>query len=103
MTGRPIIVLIKVHARKGKGEVARRAFEKLIATVKLEEKDCLAIRLHQSLDDPELLMLHEQWTSRSAYEGLHMKTRHMQAFVETAMQFLVGPPEISFWDEVDLG
>jgi quinol monooxygenase YgiN len=38
----------------------------------------------------------EKWTSRGAYEGPHMQTPHMQAFIEKSAGLFAGPPVISF-------
>lgn len=95
-----VIVLIAYLAQPGKAEAARDALRKLIKTVIASEKDCLGIQLLQSADAPERFSLVERWTSRQAYEGPHMTTAHLQAFIATAPGFLAGPPDISFWNEI---
>ena len=97
MTDDAVTVLIQFQARPGMGEIARRALADLVSTVLDEESDCLSIELHQGLDDPDRLFNIERWTSREAYEGPHMQTPHLQSFIEASGEFLVGPPEITFW------
>ena len=103
MSDSTVTVLIRFEAQTGKGEMARRALGDLISTVLEKESDCLSIRLHQGLDDPDRLFNIERWTSREAYEGPHMQTPHLQAFIEDSREFLTGPPEITFWREADSG
>lgn len=100
MSDAPVTVLIRFQARPGKGDVARRALSELVSTVLEKESDCLGIRLHQELDDEDRLFNIERWTSRDAYTGPHMQTPYLQAFMKASEEFLVGPPEITFWREV---
>lgn len=95
-----VMVLITYRSQPGKAEVTRDELQKLINTVVATEKDCLGIQLLQSADTPEQFLLVERWTSRRAYEGPHMTTAHLQAFIAGSREFLAGPPDISFWSEI---
>ena len=97
----PCVVAIKCQAKEGMGQTALEAFKQLIATVKQLESDCLNITLHSNDDDPDQLMLYEIWSSREAYQGPHMQTPHLQAFIADSMAFLTGPPDISYWKQID--
>lgn len=103
MSDDTVTVLIQFEARPGMGDTARRALADLVSTVLERESDCHSIEIHQGLDDPDQLFNIERWTSREAYEGPHMQTPHLQAFIEASDEFLVGPPEITFWRHVGAG
>ena len=96
-----VIVLVKYSAQPGKAETARRELSKLIETVQANEVGCLGISLHQNRDEPEGLLLLERWKDRGTFEGPHMQTPYLQAFIGSARNFLAGPPEMSFWEPID--
>jgi len=97
----PVIVHIAYRAQPGKAEFASVELAKLIAVVQSKESGCLGITLHQNRDEPERFLLVERWKDRATFEGPHMQTTHLQAFIASAMGFLAGPPEMSFWEAVD--
>lgn len=101
MAARESVVLIHYRAQPDKVDVARASLMQLVATVTATEKDCLGIEVHESADDAGRFMLFERWTSREAYQGPHMVTPHLKAFIAGAGEFLAGPPEISYWEKVD--
>lgn len=103
MSDVPVTVLIQFQAQKGMGDTAKEALAELVSTVLERESDCHAIELHQGMDDPDRLFNIERWTSREAYEGPHMQTAHLQAFMEASKEFLVGPPQITFWHSASAG
>lgn len=101
MSDVPVTVLIQFQAREGMGDTAKEALVELVSTVLERESDCHSIELHQEMDDPDRLFNIERWTSREAYEGPHMQTAHLQAFIEASKEFLVGPPQITYWHRPD--
>jgi quinol monooxygenase YgiN len=101
MLTRPVFVVIHYQAQPGQGAAAHRELAALIATVVREEPDCLGIQLHQDVEDDTRFLLYERWTSREAYSGPHMKTPHIQAFIQKAPAWFAGPPAISFWQLTD--
>ncbi|HLS48265.1 MAG TPA: putative quinol monooxygenase [Gemmatimonadales bacterium] len=92
-----VTVLIRYQAQPGKADQARQELDALIRTVVAEEPDCRRIWLHQNTSGPEQLLLVEHWTSEAAFNGPHMHTPHLTAFIARAPNFLMGPPETSFW------
>jgi quinol monooxygenase YgiN len=71
-----------------------------VASVVAQESACLGIALCQDPADPTRFLLYERWADRAVYLGPHMQTPHLQQFIRRAQEFLVGPPEITFWHEV---
>lgn len=97
MTDQAVTILVTYRAQSGAADVAVRELTELIATVVATEPDCRGIRLYQDPTDPTRILLSELWTSRAAYLGPHMQTKHLTRFIERAPAFLAGPPEIGFW------
>ncbi|MEZ4377752.1 MAG: putative quinol monooxygenase [Gemmatimonadales bacterium] len=91
------IVVIRYTALPDRIEEATAALAELIAIVVREEEDCIGITMHAALDDPAQILLWEEWTSREAYQGPHMQTPHLRAFIDRAAERFAGPPEITFW------
>lgn len=83
--------LLPEFIEQGKGDLLELARE-----VRRVEPDCSAIELAQDLDDPTKITMIEKWSSREAYEGPHMQSPHMKAFIEKSARFFVGPPDISY-------
>ena len=68
----------------------------LARKVRKVEPDCLAIEMAQDMDDVTKITMIEKWSSREAYKGPHMRSQHMQAFMEKSSGYFVGPPNISY-------
>ncbi len=96
MNNNPITVLINYQAKLGMEDVAKQELTFLIASV-FSEEACIAINLHQDPNDPTRFMLYENWADKDFYFGEHMQTSYIQSFIQKAGDFLVAPPEISFW------
>jgi quinol monooxygenase YgiN len=99
-TEQSVTVIIACQIEPDKIEMARREFTNIIATVVANEAACHGIRLHYDVDDPNRLLLVEDWESKEAFTGAHMQTPHMQVFLERAKEFLAGPPEFRFGREI---
>lgn len=95
----PIVVLVRYEAQPGKRELAAREIASLVDTVTTTEAGCLGISLLKSDGDDHQFLLHERWTDKDTYFGPHMQTKHIQAFIQRAGEFLAGPPDISVWRE----
>lgn len=99
----PVTVVITCAIQPGKVDSARRALEANIETVLREEPACHGIRVHDDPKNPRRLLIIEYWDSEAAFKGPHMQTPHMQAFLKTAVEFLEGTAEFSFWREIIVG
>lgn len=91
-----LVVLVKYRTQPLKSEEAVAGLTKLIEAVK-KEPHFVKITLHLDLKDPSNILLYEAWSDESYYNGDHMKTAHLQSFMEESKAFLAGPPEISEW------
>ncbi len=96
MNHNPITVLIHYQAKPGMENMAKQELTSLIASV-VSEEACIGIDLLQDPNDPTRFMLYENWADKDFYVGEHMQTSYIQSFIQKAGDFLVAPPEISFW------
>jgi quinol monooxygenase YgiN/limonene-1,2-epoxide hydrolase len=96
-----VVVHVSYRAQPDKADLAAREIASLVGEVRSAEPDCLGISIDRGDDDPARFVLRERWTSREAYLGPHMQTAHLRSFVQRAPEFLTGPPDISFWHEID--
>ncbi|HSM31050.1 MAG TPA: putative quinol monooxygenase [Woeseiaceae bacterium] len=91
-----VTVLIRMRLRPESVEQGKSDLLDLARRVMSVEQDCLAIELAQDMDDDTKITMIEKWSTREAYEGPHMRSPHMQAFIEQSAGYFVGPPDISF-------
>ena len=91
-----VIVLIKYKAQLTKEADAVSALTALIDSVKLEPH-FVNIKLHVDPKDKTNILLYEEWSDESYYNSTHMTTGHLQKFIAESGNFMVGPPDISFW------
>jgi quinol monooxygenase YgiN len=96
MQTKEVTVLLRMQLLPDCVEQGKSDLLNLARIVRAAEPDCLAIELAQDVDDPTKITMIEKWSSREAYEGPHMQSEHMQAFIEQSAGFFVGPPDITF-------
>lgn len=91
------IVILKFKAQPEKGNEAVTELTKLLEKVK-HEPHFVNIKLHIDPNDKSNILLYEEWDDASYYNSEHMETDHIQEFMSNSSNFLVGPPDISFWN-----
>ena len=90
------IVVLKFKTQPDKGAAAVAELKKLIEKVK-HEPHFVSIKIHVDPEDKTNIMLYEEWEDLSYYRTSHMTTEHLEKFKANSVNFLAGPPEISFW------
>ena len=95
-TSKNLIVLVKYKAQTGKDTLALSGLKTLVAKVK-KEPNYVNIIIHVDPIDKSNILLYEEWANEDYYKGEHMKTTHLQQFMNDSRLFLAGPPEITFW------
>lgn len=95
------LVTIRYQVQPGMAEPMRQALRALIETVVATEPDCFGIQLLHDPEDEARVLLLERWRTRAAYEGPHMRTPHLVAFMGNARALLAGPPTIEFWPHAE--
>lgn len=98
-----VTVLIRMQLLPQFIEQGKHDLMELAREVRNVEPDCSAIELAQDIDDPTKITMIEKWSSREAYEGAHMQSPHMKAFIENSARFFVGPPSITFHEGTEIG
>ena len=98
-----VTVLIRTQLLPDSVEQGKQALLELAREVRKTEPDCEAIELAQDIDDPTNITMIEKWSSRAAYEGPHMRSSHMQSFIEHSSKYFSGPPVISFCHGTRIG
>ncbi|MDZ7645590.1 MAG: putative quinol monooxygenase [Woeseiaceae bacterium] len=91
MRAEAVTVLIRLQLLPESVPQGKRDLLELAREVRKVEPECLSIELAQDLDDPTKITMIEKWSSREAYEGPHMQSPHMQAFIEKSARYFVGP------------
>ena len=91
-----LIVLVKYKTQPGKDSLAISSLKSLVDKVK-KEPNYVNIIIHVDPVDKSNILLYEQWANEDYYKGEHMKTPHLQQFMNDARLFLGGPPEITYW------
>jgi quinol monooxygenase YgiN len=90
------VTVIAYHrAKPGKEESLRQALLSLCAVTRAE-KGCINYDLHESLDDPNLLVFHENWNSKTDLDT-HLRSAHILQFRTLADELLAEPPNITLW------
>jgi len=74
----PLGILAIATAVPGTHGVLRAAQEKLVAET-VKEPGCIRYELHQSIEDPHLLVFVETWASEAHWRA-HMRGQAMQRF-----------------------
>ena len=90
------IILLKFKAQPEKSDLAVSELKKLFEHVK-NEPNYVSITLHVDPNDPTNILLYEEWEDLAYYNGEHMNTDHLKAFMANSANFLAGPPDISVW------
>jgi len=94
------VTVIAYHrAKPGKGGDLRDALLGVCPPTR-EEKGCINFDLHVSHEDPELLVIHENWESKADLDA-HLASPHIDDFRAIAPELLAEPPEITLWSGID--
>jgi quinol monooxygenase YgiN len=95
-----VTVVITAAIKPDQLAAARQELEAVIKIVMASEPACHGIRVHEDPKNPQRLLIIEQWDSEEIFNGPHMQTPHMQAFLKKAEGFLDGAAEFAFWREI---
>ena len=62
-----------------------------------KEEHFVGIKMYVDPNDNSNILLTEEWENETYFKNDHMKTEHLQKFMNESPAFLAGPPEISYW------
>ncbi len=91
-----LIVMVKYKTQQNKNVDAIVALKSLINEVEKEEH-FVGIKMYVDPNDNSNILLTEEWENETYFKNDHMKTEHLQKFMNESPAFLAGPPEISYW------
>jgi len=94
-----IAVIAKVPIQPGKKEEALAAVKKLMSQV-AQEKGTLYYTLNIEKNNPNTFVFIERYQDMGALT-VHSSTPHFKEFMEKAMTFASGHPEITVFNEMD--
>jgi len=98
-----VTVLAQLRLHPNFVEEGKRDLLRFANTVVRKEKDCSGIEIVQDFDEPTQITMIEKWSSRAAYQGPHLQTPHMKAFVEESGKYFDGPARISIGQGTEIG
>jgi quinol monooxygenase YgiN len=91
-----LMVLVKYKTQQDKSVEAVSALKTLLSNVEKEEH-FIGLKMFVDPSDNSNILLSEEWDDEMYYKNEHMKTEHLQKFINESPSFLAGAPEISFW------
>jgi quinol monooxygenase YgiN len=93
------VTVIAFHrAKPGKEKALREALLAVCAPTRAE-KGCINYDLHESPDEPSVLVFLENWESKADLDA-HLASPHIDAFRALAPELLAEPPDITLWREI---
>ena len=98
MSNQQVTVTARMKVKQGLEDRFQQEFHNVIAMT-LSEEGCINYDLHQSIDDPSLFLLHENWVSKEILDQ-HLETEYIKALGKKAAEFLVEPPEVILWQQI---
>ena len=76
-----IVLVARYQVKPGKGGEVLEALSRMARLVKEQEPGCTLYQVNRSTDDPDHLLLYEQYVDQAAFEG-HRTTPHFKEIVE---------------------
>ena len=96
-----LVVVVHMLFVRGETGAAIDAFTPAIE-LSQQEPGCIKFAAHQDVDDPDVLVVVEQWESKEAHDS-HLKQPHVQTLNETVASLMAGVPRISVSRSLDIG
>ena len=99
MASQQVTVTAKIKVKPGMEERLKQEILAVVALTRAEE-GCINYDLNQSVDNPSLFMLYENWVSMEALTK-HLAMPYVKALGAQEQAVVVEPPEIMVWQSVD--
>lgn len=94
-----MIVVARLKAREGEEKRLEEALQEMIPSVAKEE-GTLIYTLHRSQKDPGTFLFYEKYRDGKALKE-HGETAYFKALGPKIKDFLAGPMQIDFYEEID--
>ncbi|MBD2439268.1 putative quinol monooxygenase [Nostoc sp. FACHB-110] len=98
MSDTKVTVTARLKVKPGLEDRFRQEFEPVIALTRTED-GCINYDLHQSVEDPSLFLLHENWASEAILNE-HLQQPYIRELGAKSAEYLVEPPEIKLWQQI---
>ena len=98
---KPLVILVRLRALPGREEEVAGVISAQLELIREREPTCLAIAVHQSLEDPARFMLHETWADAASFEEFVTTRPYMLEYIERLTQ-LLEDREMTHWEVVGL-
>lgn len=92
-----LLVIVKYKTQPNKNIDAIVAIQSLVAQAEKEDH-FVELKIYVDPDDNSTILVQEEWDDAGYYKNGHMQTPHYQKFMTESPAFLVGTPEISYWN-----
>ena len=83
--------IVRLEPQPGKAAAFREEMVRVIEVTRTE-RECLAIRMFESIREPRLFAIYSEWTDEAAFER-HAELPHTVRFLEAAKDLLTHPVE----------
>ena len=92
-----IVLLAKYYAKPGKVEAVIEKLREMGELVKAHEPGCALYQISQSKENPDFLLLYEQYVDQAAVDG-HRATAHFQMYILDIVVPMLEKREVEFFD-----
>lgn len=91
-----IVLIARYQCRPGQGEAVEAALREMAPLVTAHEPGCKLYQVSRAQDDPDLLLLYEQYVDEAALLS-HRETQHFQRLIEGTIIPLLEKREREFY------
>ena len=92
-------IILEAKAKTGTGSDLVGLFRQILPDTRAYD-GCMSVDVYQNQDDKDVVVLVEQWQSRSHYET-YFAWREETGAVAKLVEQLDGPPNLRFFDSTD--
>ena len=92
-------VLLELKAKAGTGSNLVATFKQILPDTRAFD-GCHGVEVYQNMDDPDVVVLVEQWESRQHYEK-YLAWRQETGALEALGKAIEGAPSIRYFDKTD--
>lgn len=90
------MVMLEVRAKAGTGNDLINIFEQILPDTRAYD-GCISVDVYQNQDEPDIVVLVEQWQTRAHYEK-YFAWREETGAIAQLGQLLDGPPSLRYFD-----
>lgn len=96
---KPLVILVRLRALPGREDEVAGVIRTQLERIRAQEPTCLAIAVHQSLEDPARFMLHESWADAATFDEFVTTRPYMLDYLER-LGALLEDREMTRWEVV---